>query len=60
MKDLITKAKKGDITILSDPHITKSGAWGRTALHYLAYKGKIEVLNHPDVAKVLDIQYILE
>ena len=46
MKDLFERAKEGDITILDDR--------GKTPLHYLAWKRKVEVLNHKDVFIVKD------
>lgn len=52
-KELFKKAYKGDISILSDPNVSKvKDEHGFTPLHILADKRKIEILKHPDVNEV--------
>jgi len=53
MLDLFDRAWKKDISILSDPQVSKlRDRYNNTPLHYLAAGGKVEILEHPDVAKV--------
>lgn len=52
-EELFERAGKEDISILSDPNVSKvRDNGGDTPLHYLAWREKIEILKHPDVAKV--------
>ena len=55
-RDIYKRAEKGDVTILFDRSVSKAAdAYGsQSPLHHLANKGKIEVLQHPDVAIVQD------
>ena len=55
MKSLFERAKKGDVSILSDPNcsiVKNNDGW--TPLHWLARAGKIEVLSHKDCSLVKD------
>lgn len=52
-QELWKKAREGDISILSDPRVSKLiDRDGETPLHVLAMRGKYEILKHPDVDKV--------
>ena len=51
--EMFEKARKGDVSILSDPRVAKiRDDCGDTPLHLLAKKGKIAILSHPMVSKV--------
>ena len=55
MKSLFERAKKRDITVLSDSNVSivkDNDGW--TPLHFLALAGKIEVLSHKDCSLVKD------
>jgi len=53
--NLLSRAKKKDVSILKDSNVDKAvDSDGWTPLHELAYKGVKEVLSHPSVDKVKD------
>lgn len=53
-EELFKRAEMGDVSILSDPYVSKyRDHFNQTPLHTLADKGCIEVLNHKDVDRVL-------
>lgn len=56
-EELFERAKEGDISILSDPRVSTSYEYDKTALHYLAGRGKFEILEHPDVDKASQQYY---
>ncbi|MFW6243468.1 MAG: hypothetical protein ACOC2W_04845 [bacterium] len=52
-EDLFKKAKSRDISILSDPDVSKiKNKKGDTPLHVLAFNGALGILKHVDVSKV--------
>lgn len=54
-KKILTKAQKGDISILFHPLVDIArDSQGYTPLHLLASKGCLDVLKHKSVDKVLD------
>lgn len=52
-RELWNKARNNDISILSDPRVSKiKNEFGDTPLHWLALSKNIVVLKHPDIDRV--------
>jgi hypothetical protein len=59
-RTLFKKAAEGDISILSDPNVSKvKDHFGETPLHVLSLLGKTAILKHPDMNKVKMLVEIL-
>ena len=57
-ENIFEEAKKGNLDVLEHPNVSLSLDtlyFLRTPLHFLAWEGKIEVLNHKDVSVVKDM-----